>query len=165
MTEQDNREKYAYLDRLSTERLEELIRADIDCPDDTNDEVIFHILEIMKKREREHPTGRLVDVDEAWAEFQQYYNTPEGEGQSLYPTGDKKETPCGGGNEIVTVSQRQGPGIVRPRRWLKSSLIAAAAIAALMVGMVGVRAAGIDVLGAIGRWREKTFHFAPSSGV
>ncbi|MEG0596627.1 MAG: hypothetical protein RR502_01155, partial [Oscillospiraceae bacterium] len=158
MAEQNKSEKYAYLDQLSTERLEELIRADIESPDNTNDKVIFHILEVMEKREREHPTSRLIDVDEAWAEFQQHYNTPEGEGLSLYPTGDEdtEESESHATAPIISIS------ITRPRRWLKNALIAAAAITVLMVGMVGAQAAGIDVFGAIGRWTEETFHFVTS---
>lgn len=159
MAEQNKSEKYAYLDQLSTERLEELIRADIESPDNTNDKVIFHILEVMEKREREHPTSRLIDVDEAWAEFQQHYNTPEGEGLSLYPTGDEdtEESESHATAPIISIS------ITRPRRWLKNALIAAAAITVLMVGMVGAQAAGIDVFGAIGRWTEETFHFVTSA--
>ena len=45
----EKREKYAYLDQLSTERLQELLRADLES-DSTEDhsEVIFHILEVME---------------------------------------------------------------------------------------------------------------------
>ncbi len=43
-----------------------------------NEDVVFHILEVIEQREDEHPTGRIPDVDKAWAEFQEYYNIPEG---------------------------------------------------------------------------------------
>ena len=80
-----NSEKYAYLNRLSTEQLEELLRMDVEESKPGNEDVVFHILEVIEQRENEHPTGRIPDVDKAWAEFQEYYNVPEGADTSLYP--------------------------------------------------------------------------------
>ena len=82
----------AYLEQLSTEQLEDILRADLASEDQENDEAVFHILEVLEKREKENPTGRLPDTDQAWKEFQQYYNIPEGEGQSLYPVRSDPET-------------------------------------------------------------------------
>lgn len=67
-------EKYGYLDRLSTDQLEELLRADFESDENSDVDAIFHILEVIEKREREHPTGRLPDTKLAWEEFQQYYD-------------------------------------------------------------------------------------------
>ena len=61
MAKSSGSEKYAYLNRLSTEQLEELLRADIESPESGDVDVIFHILEVIEKREEEHPTGRLPD--------------------------------------------------------------------------------------------------------
>ena len=69
-----NDEKYAYLNRLNTEQLEELLRMDMEMAEPGNEDVVFHILEVIEQREDEHPTGRIPDVDKAWAEFQEYYN-------------------------------------------------------------------------------------------
>lgn len=165
MANQSDSEKYAYLDQLSTERLEALIRADIESPDNTHEKVIFYILEVMKKREQEHPTGRLVDVDEAWAEFQQHYNTTEGEGQSLYPTTDGAFHSAQEVRDALPVesSQRRKPLRLRPA--LKTAGIAAVIALAIFATLITAQAAGIDVFGAIGRWTEDTFHFVvPSSG-
>ena len=54
--------------------------------------MIRHLLQdkIEHFKRRKHPTPSI-DVDEAWQEFQTYYNTPEGEGRSLYPMGDYDE--------------------------------------------------------------------------
>ena len=53
MAEPNKREKYAYLDQLSTQRLRELLRADLESDGtEDNSEVIFHILEVMERRER-----------------------------------------------------------------------------------------------------------------
>lgn len=67
-----NDEKYAYLNRLNTEQLEELLRMDMEMAEPGNEDVVFHILEVIEQREDEHPTGRIPDVDKAWAEFQEY---------------------------------------------------------------------------------------------
>lgn len=58
-----NSEKYAYLNRLSTEQLEELLRMDVEESKPGNEDVVFHILEVIEQRENEHPTGRIPDVD------------------------------------------------------------------------------------------------------
>lgn len=165
MANQNGSGKYAYLDQLSTERLETLLRADIESPDNKNDEVVFHILEVMKKREQENPTGRLVDVDEAWAEFQQYYNVPEGEGLSLYPTASQDGFSDVHDHKDVSTKQMQNSKIVRVRPLLKVAALAATATIVIFGTLICVQAAGVDVFGTIGRWTESTFHFAmPSSG-
>ena len=92
MAQKNQYESDDYLDQLSMEQLEELLRADFASSDPENEQAVFHILEVMEKREKENPTGRLPDTDQAWKEFQQYYNIPEGEGQSLYPVRSDPET-------------------------------------------------------------------------
>ena len=81
---ENKKNTYAHLDRLSTEALEELLCADIKSPDDDDDEVVLHILEVIEQREKAIPTGRLSDVDKALEEFQTYYNIPEMNGVTLW---------------------------------------------------------------------------------
>lgn len=135
----------AYLDRLSTEQLEDLLRADLVSQDQETEEGIFAVLEVLEKREREHPTGRLPDVERAWADFQRHYNIPEGEGQSLYPAGGEPSP------RTETWPQRRA----RPRK----VLVIAAVLVVLLGGMLTVQAAGINLFGAIGRWTEEHFQF------
>ena len=152
-----NNEKYAYLNRLSTEQLEELLRMDMEESKPGNEDVVFHILEVIEQRENEHPTGRIPDVDTAWAEFQEYYNVPEGADTSLYPceTGSEDSS-----ENTAEVSPPRRP---RLRRWLKQGLVAVIAVAAVFGGMVAAQASGIDVFGTIGRWTDDVFHFVPSA--
>ena len=98
--------KYAYLNRLSTEQLEELLRVDMEESKPGNEDVVFHILEVIEQRENEHPTGRIPDVDKAWAEFQEYYNVPEGADASLYPY---ETEPDGNLRESAEFSSRRRP--------------------------------------------------------
>lgn len=155
----EKREKYAYLDQLSTERLQELLRADLES-DSTEDhsEVIFHILEVMEQREEENPTGRLVDVDHALEEFQAFYNTPEGEGCSLYPEHSEKNTMYSqaSADHSVPVSQHY-----RRRRVFRACITVAATIALLFTILVGAQAFGFDVFGTLARWTESAFSFGP----
>lgn len=153
--------KYAHLDRLSTEALEEFLRADMESPDDDNDEAIFHILEVIEQREKDNPTGRLVDVDEAWAEFQQYYNIPEGEGLSLYPATD--ETDGASGQARASSAPDCHKRAYRFPVWRRIGVIAAA-VAVFFALLIGAQAAGVDVFGALGRWTDETFRFVSSAG-
>lgn len=148
-----NREKYAYLEQLTTRQLEELLLADLD--DDSGrdtSEVVFHILEVL--REREKDPAQEPDVDQAWERFQTYYNTPEGEGQALYPcvqdrleTHQEKDTPT---------MKKSGSRFAFPRRGLTT---AAAVVALLFALMLGVQASGHDIFGALAQWTSETFHF------
>ena len=150
MAEKHPHPPHDHLDRLSTEQLEVLLRADLADPDQSNEEAIFHILDVMEQREKENPTGRLPDADQAWAEFKQFYDIPEGEGQSLYPVRDRREDAAPAAPMLKSRRPRKG-------------LIIAAVLIALFAGMLTAQAAGFDVLGAIGRWTEETFHFTTAS--
>lgn len=154
-----NSEKYAYLNRLSTEQLEELLRMDMEESKPGNEDVVFHILEVIEQRENEYPTGRIPDVNKAWSEFQEYYNVPEGADTSLYPceTGSEDSS-----ENTAELSSRRRP---RLRRWLKQGLVAVVAVAAVFGGMVVAQASGFDVFGTIGRWTDDVFHFAPTTNV
>lgn len=148
-----NNGKYAYLNRLSTEQLEELLRMDIEEAESGNEDVVFHILEVIEKRENEHPTGSIPDVDKAWAEFQEYYNVLEGVDTSLYPC----ETEPNGNAENMT--ELASPHKPRLRRCLKQVLVAVVAVAAVFGGMVVAQASGFDVFGALAKWTEDAFSF------
>ena len=152
-----NSGKYAYLNRLSTEQLEELLRMDLEESKAGNEDVVFHILEVIEQRENKHPTRCVPDVDKAWAEFQEYYNVPEGAGISLYPC---ETEPNGNADDTVELSLLRKP---RLRRCLKQALVAVVAIVAVFGGMVVAQASGFDVFGTIGRWTDNVFHFEPST--
>ena len=108
VAEKNAKEKYAYLDQLSTKELQEILRADVDSPGRGDDEAIFYILEVMEKREQEHPSGSFPDLDACWQEFQTIYHTPEGEGQSLYPAEDPEdEAPAGAAPRITRRQKRE----------------------------------------------------------
>ena len=156
-----NNEKYAYLNRLSTEQLEELLRADMEASKPGNDEAVFHILEVIEQRENQQPTGRIPDVEEAWKEFQREYDLPEGEGMSLYPC-----VPEGEENSAPPVRRRRSAVTHQPRlhRRVKQSLAALTAVVALVCGMAAAQAAGLTVLGMVGQWTDVIFHLTSGGG-
>lgn len=152
--------KYAYLEQLSTERLEELLTLDSDPSSDQEDEeLIDAIMEVILRRESEHPTGRLTDVDKAWEDFQKYYNTPEGEGLSLYPDED-----VGAERPDIHI---QDPTPITPRikhNRLKRLLLSAAIVACLIVFGLPPAMGYTSFFEMIGQWTESIFHFAPQGG-
>lgn len=152
-------EKNGYLNRLSTEQLEELLRADFESDENSDVDVIFHILEVIEEREKKHPTGRLPNATMAWEEFQQYYNIPDGEDMQLYPYGQaaEDETESPSVEQTAVVSQ-----LSCTHHSLWNILVASVAVIVFLSGMVVAQAAGIDVFGAIGQWTEDTFHFVSS---
>lgn len=138
----EDENKYAYLDQLSTRELREILRADIDSPESGDDEAIFYILEVMEKREREHPSDASSDLDRCWNDFQTLYHTPEGAGRSLYPTEDpKEETP-----QVSAHGRRRV-------RW-----VVLAAVVALLVVSLTVPVAGFaNLFEMIGTWTAQQF--------
>ena len=155
-------EKYGYLDRLSTDQLEELLRADFESDENSDVDAIFHILEVIEKREREHPTGRLPDTKLAWEEFQQYYDIPEGNDVQLYPCGHTAEAEPDGDSGVRQVPTASPVSYTHRAFW--NALVASIAIFLFLSGMVVAQAAGYDVFGAIGQWTEETFHFVSVEG-
>jgi hypothetical protein len=148
---QNNREKYAYLDQLSTRQLEELLLADAeDTSGQDTSEVILHILEVLQERD-DGLAAEPVDVDRAWEEFLTCYNTPEGEGRSLYPS----EEPT----KAVPSVKKRFPALWRTAR------IAAATVALLFALMVGVQASGLDVFGVLAQWTSERLHFGKGQSI
>lgn len=152
--------KYAYLDQLNTQQLEQLLHTYMDAPE-WDEEAIFHITEVIQAREREQaPAGGIPDADQAWAEFQEYYHIPEGEGLSLYPMGDgedggEKEPPCPAAPAAHGPETRPPRG--RRRRWVRYVVLAA--MFGTLLAVTIAYASGFDLFGAIGRWTAEIFRF------
>ena len=139
-----------FLERLSTEQLLDLMREDFESSESGDDERIDRILEVIEKREREKPTGLFSDVDQAWEDFQKYYNTPDSEDCPISPMGDPGQTAAAG----QKAGRRRGHG-----RLLKRLIAVAAVVAVTFSSMVAVQAFGFNIFGALARWTAETFHF------
>ena len=152
------KKEYAHIDQLSTEALEALLRADIDAPDNNDDEIIMHILEVIEQREMQNPTGRLSDIDIAWEDFQKYYNTSEGMGLSLFSENEPKEI---------------NPKIQRDFKIMKKeifhivrrSLTAAVIVACLVVFIMPPALGYQNFVQMIGHWSENSFYFSSTPSI
>lgn len=150
MTGQTNKPKrYEYLEGLSMEELEELLRESTELHREDEDAFIDAIADVIQRREEENPTGRLADVDEAWREFQTHFNTPEREGMSLYS--DEKD------EALDNVAR---PAAKKSRSVFTFRNIAAAAIIAICFATVLPHALGYEnIFEMVGHWNDSLFHF------
>ena len=151
MASPSKNQNYAYLRRLSTQKLLELLAA-APAPAKTPEDKAYidAIVEVVLEREERHPTGLLPDPEQAWEEFQQYYNTPEGEDLSLYPA----ENPGTAPSEPAP-SQTEYRPQRRPKRHFFRRVII---VAAVVVCIALPPALGFEnVFQMFGAWTDEVF--------
>lgn len=149
--------KYRYLNRQSVEELENLLQLAVDVQsEDEDSEYVDAILKVIVEKEREHPSGRISDVDQAWNDFQTYYNTDDGRDESLYFT---EESITDQPQELQGSMLKFTPMRNLLRKTFRIAVIAAVVMACTLGGMVVAQASGVDVFGAIARWSEAVFSF------
>jgi len=153
MASPSKNQNYAYLSRLSTQKLLELLAA-APAPAETPEDKAYidAIVEVVLEREERHPTGLLPDPEQAWEEFQQYYNTPEGEDLSLYPA----ENPGTAPSEPAP-SQTEYRPQRRPKRHFFRRVVI---VAAVVVCIALPPALGFEnVFQMFGAWTDEVFVF------
>ena len=151
MASPSKNQNYAYLSRLSTQKLLELLAA-APAPAETPEDKAYidAIVEVVLEREERHPTGLLPDPEQAWEEFQQYYNTPEGEDLSLYPA----ENPGTAPSEPAPSQTEYRPQRRPKRHFFRRVLI----VAAVVVCIALPPALGFEnVFQLIGAWTDDIF--------
>ena len=126
------------LSLLSNEELERLLLSDEKLSEETT--------EAMLRLLNERDPIDLPDAEQAWEEFQTYYNTAEGVGERLYPS----ELP-----EMETIDERPR----KKRRPLRYVGLVAASIGILFALLTVAQAAGLKVFDALGRWTDDFFSF------
>lgn len=134
--------KYEFLEHLSTESLEDLLRLSSGSVE--SEAFLDAVAEVIIERERRCPTGRIPSVDTAWRDFQTKYNTPDHLAQMA------AEPPSA---PSVPAPRRS------PRRFWRLIAVVAATVALSLACMIGVQAAGVDVFGALARWTAEAFHY------
>lgn len=153
MSEHKRPQQYAYLEQLSLEELEGIIRADAESEEKGDTDFIYAVLEVIDEKERALPGYEPVDVNEAWTEFLEYYNTREGADLSLYPMGGEDGAESG----PVPAHSPERPRLHIVRRHI---VVVAAAIGVAAALLLTVQAAGVDVFGAIAHWTDEVFSFS-----
>lgn len=140
--------KYSYLEALSIEELEELLCASENVQRD--DGYIDAVIAVIRKKESQTPSGRLPDVDEAWKEFQEQFNTAEGAGMTLY-----SEFGTEPGSASVPKA-KQGKGLNRSAwRGLAVAAVLALCITTLLPPALGYQ----SFFAMVGQWNDTIFHF------
>lgn len=153
-----NTQKYDYLLQMKTEELEELLRADMASPENSDPDLLLHIMEVIAEREKDTINDKA-RTEKAWQDFQKIYNTPEGTGQTLYPAENTQtdNTPASlMGN--YTASRR------RIRHSFRRAVAIAAVVAAILVFMVPTALGYESFTQMIGQWTKEIFQFQSGAG-
>ena len=69
MVSRNSETKYQYLYHMNIEELEALLKTHACGETDGDEEFLACVLDAMEQREREHPSGRIATVDQAWSDF------------------------------------------------------------------------------------------------
>lgn len=149
-------QKYAHLDQMSTQDLEALLHADMECPGNVSTDMILYIMEVI--RQREESAADKSDVARAQKEFYDLYHTPEGIGRSVYPA----ESPSG---ELTQTDAGFQNPIAAPNNHLRLRHIVAIAaiIAVLLLFMIPSVLGYSSIFQMIGQWTDDIFHFMQNS--
>lgn len=152
--QKDLSQKYAYLNHLSTDKLEELLRMAGDDEDEAASAYYDAIEEVILRRETESPTGRLSDLDASWAEFQRDC-VPEVEGMRLHTD----EMPGTDADEVAESSSKTNYRSHKSRKVKRFFLVAAVTV---ILCVFAARASGMGLLDIV-QWSGELFHFGASS--
>lgn len=150
--------KFDFLEQLSVENLEYLLCLSSDAEE--TEAFLDAVAEVIVEREKERPTGRLPNVDDAWNEFQTLYQNHSSE--HMPPDNDQEEAePIPAPRKNVSQMSRRSRRSLSRRLWTAAATVLITV--ALTVGcMVGVQASGLNVFGALAEWTDEFFHFAPA---
>lgn len=151
----DQHHDYSMFDKMSTEELEEILRMDsYGAETDKYDtDAILYIMEVMANRQNSSAEEKSAQVEQALAEFKEWYLPSVREGSTLYQSDENRA-------HLAELPIRQ------TRKSLRSIVrrvgLVAAVIIVIFAIMITAQATGIDIFGAIARWTDETFHFTAS---
>lgn len=73
--------KFAHLEQLPIETLEDLLRKSASLPEtEGHDAYVDALVEVIIRKEQEHPTDRLMDSEKSWEQFQSVFDAAEEDG-------------------------------------------------------------------------------------
>lgn len=151
MAGERNTQKYDYLSQMKTGDLEELLRADMASPENSDPELLLHIMEVIEEREKDTINDKAV-TERAWREFQKLYNTPEGIGRTLYPS-EKTRADIANATSTHIATRR------RIHHSFRRAVLIAAVVAAILVFMVPTALGYESFSQMIGQWTKEVFQF------
>ena len=140
---------YHCFDTMTTAQLEELLRADLDCPqeDALDPETILYILDVLERRKGDDPQGEET-AREKLAQCRALY-LPCDDPASLYAWEESEAVP-------PAEAPRRRPRL----RVMRRLVLVAAVISILFATLLAAQAAGLDLWGVIVRWSDEPFHFS-----
>lgn len=143
---------YQFLERISTEELQRILREDFESEDEgtaENDEFITKVMEVVEKREK---SAQIFDPVKGWMDFQKnYYPTEENPVDAELEALNQKH------RVIKSVSRNSASGPIRHVK--RIAFVASVAIGVFVSLLVAAQASGFDVFGAMARWTDEAFHF------
>ncbi len=149
---------YQFLERISTEELQRILREDFESGEEStaeNDEFITKVMEVIEKRERSKPSSPAFDPAAGWEDFQKNYYPTEEDPVLLCDRAELEKLTQK--HRVVRKAHPASTG--RPARHVKRIALVAAAIGVFMTLLVVAQAAGFDVFGAMAQWTNETFRF------
>lgn len=140
------------LENLSIPELEALLQQDFMASDSgvPDTDYIMAIMEVIQRKEESQPDYQKMNIDQAWEEFQNFYNSNEGKKYSLYRSEESDhEDPI---NQAL------------PRRKKFRSLYLVALLALLLVAVTCVPVVGhANVIQMVMSKAYSTFHLTPKT--
>lgn len=140
------------LENLSIPELEALLQQDFMASDSgvPDTDYIMAIMEVIQRKEESQPDYQKMNIDQAWEEFQNFYNSNEGKKYSLYRSEE---------------SDREDPiSQALPKRKKFRSLYLVALLALLLVAVTCVPVVGhVNVIQMVMSKAYSTFHFTPKT--
>lgn len=148
----EKNKRYAHLDQLSTQKLEDILRADLELQESGNSDMVLYIMEVIEKRENGKSLENRADAERALKEFHELYNTSDDSvGQSLYPANTVGDTP-------LQHSETPTPQ-TKNRHFLRRLFISAAAAAIITIFLVPSALGYETFYEMVGSWTDSTFQF------
>jgi len=153
--------KYTMYDSMSTEMLEKMIRLDFQDPasSEKENERILYILDIIANREKDHPSGQMIDVDIAWQSFNENYRPFINDDRSLYDDDentDKEETDDSTDNFYKSEAS---PAKHKHIKLIRVASVVLSIVAVAISSTIVASAFGVNLWGIIARWSNETFSF------
>lgn len=140
------------LENLSIPELEALLQQDFMASDGgvPDTDYMMAIMEVIQKKEESQPDYQKMNIDQAWEEFQNFYNSNEGKKYSLYRSEESDS------EDPITQAL--------PRRKKFRSLYLVALLALLLVAVTCVPVVGhVNVIQMVISKAYSTFHFTPKT--
>jgi hypothetical protein len=150
-------QNYSIFDSMSTEELENILQADAQLlsEEDSDTEAILYIMEVIAKREKEHPTGGFTDVQSAWTSFEHNYLPYIENDKSIYEFEESDMV-------ITQKPLKEFFPLQRKHRMIRFASVVAIFVVVLLTGNMTAKAFGIDLFGTIAKWTQDTFTFSSS---